>query len=84
MSRKDGVTLSACRDCEVKHVNCHSRSVRLALMEFLLLWWDDLDDFTHACRHLVTCACSELVELTAPLAASLSAMAAWLMLRLQG
>jgi hypothetical protein len=32
-------------------------------MEFLLLWWDDLDDFAHACRHLATSAFSELVEL---------------------
>ena len=31
-------------------------------MEFLLLWWDDLDDFAHACRHLATAAFSELVE----------------------
>ena len=32
-------------------------------MEFLLLWWDNLDDFAHACRHLATSAFSELVEL---------------------
>jgi len=31
-------------------------------MEFLLLWWDDLDDIAHACRHLATSAFSELVE----------------------
>ena len=31
-------------------------------MEFLLLWWDDLDDLTHATRHLVTSACSELAD----------------------
>ena len=28
-------------------------------MEFLLLWWDNLDDLTHACRHLATTAISE-------------------------
>ena len=32
-------------------------------MEFLLLWWDDLDDITHACRHLVTTAFSELARI---------------------
>jgi hypothetical protein len=55
-------------------------------MEFLLLWWDDLDDFAHACRHLVTHAFSELAELAAtsmPLATGLSAVGAWLLLRLQ-
>jgi hypothetical protein len=31
-------------------------------MEFLLLWWDNLDDFAHACRHLATSAFSELVQ----------------------
>lgn len=53
-------------------------------MEFLLLWWDDLDDLTHACRHLATSAVSELADAVAPLATSLSAVGAWLLLRLQG
>jgi hypothetical protein len=53
-------------------------------MEFLLLWWDDLDDFAHACRHLATSAFSELVEAATPLATGLSAMCAWFLLRLQG
>ena len=43
-------------------------------MEFLLLWWDDLDDLTHACRHLATSAASELADALAPLATGLSAM----------
>ena len=44
-------------------------------MEFLLLWWDDLDDLTHACRHLATSEVSELAEAaTAPFAASLSVL----------
>jgi len=54
-------------------------------MEFLLLWWDNLDDFVHACRHLATSAFSELAEAAAaaaPLAAGLSAAIAWLLLRL--
>ncbi len=55
------------------------------LMEFLLLWWDDLDDLTHACRHLATSAFSEVAEAaTAPFVTALSAMSAWLLLRLQG
>jgi hypothetical protein len=53
-------------------------------MEFLLLWWDDLDDLAHACRHLATSAISELADALAPLATGFSAVAAWLLLRLQG
>jgi hypothetical protein len=54
-------------------------------MEFLLLWWDDLDDLTHACRHLATSAASEVAEaVSAPFVAGLSAAGAWLLLRLQG
>ena len=54
-------------------------------MEFLLLWWDDLDDLTHACRHLATSAISEVAEaVSAPFVTGLSAMSAWLLLRLQG
>jgi hypothetical protein len=51
-------------------------------MEFLLLWWDDLDDFTHACRHLATSAFAEVAAAVAPLATGLSATLAWLLLRL--
>jgi hypothetical protein len=53
-------------------------------MEFLLLWWDDLDDLTHACRHLATSAASEFAESLAPLATGLSAVCAWFLLRLPG
>jgi hypothetical protein len=54
-------------------------------MEFLLLWWDDLDDLTHACRHLATCAIREAAAaVSAPFAAGLTAASAWLLLRLQG
>lgn len=52
-------------------------------MEFLLLWWDDLDDLTHACRHLATSAFSEVAEAVAalaPMATSLSATGVWLLL----
>jgi len=31
-------------------------------MEFLLLWWDNLDDLTHACRHLATTAITEIAQ----------------------
>jgi hypothetical protein len=53
-------------------------------MEFLLLWWDDLDDLTHACRHLATSAISEIVAAVAPFATGLTAVVALLLLRLQG
>jgi hypothetical protein len=53
-------------------------------MEFLLLWWDELDDLAHACRHLATSAFSEVAAASAPLATGLSAAGAWLLLlRLQ-
>lgn len=58
-------------------------------MEFLLLWWDDLDDLTHACRHLATFAFSEIAEASyaaAPLVtaafATLFATGAFLLLHL--
>jgi len=69
-------------DCEFEHANCHTRPVLFASMEFLLLWWDDLDDLAHACRHLATSAFSEVAAASSPLAAGLSAMSAWLLLRL--
>ncbi len=53
-------------------------------MEFLLLWWDDLDDVAHACRHLATEALREVTALATPMSAVTAAGAAWLMLRLQG
>jgi hypothetical protein len=53
-------------------------------MEFLLLWWDDLDDLTHACRHLATSAISEVAEVSAPLITAISALGAWFLLRLHG
>jgi len=56
-------------------------------MEFLLLWWDNLDDLTHACRHLATSALSEVADAAkSPFAATTTtiAMTAWLLLRLHG
>jgi hypothetical protein len=53
-------------------------------MEFLLLWWDDLDDLTHACRHLATSAISEVAAVSAPLVTGLSTLGAWILVRLQG
>jgi hypothetical protein len=53
-------------------------------MEFLLLWWDELDDLAHACRHLVSSALSEMATLSAPLASTASAIGAFVLLRLLG
>jgi len=53
-------------------------------MEFLLLWWDELDDLAHACRHLATAALTEVAAAAAPLATGFSAFGAWVLLRLQG
>lgn len=52
-------------------------------MEFLLLWWDDLDDLAHACRHLATSAFSEVAESTATVASSVAAVAAAVLMRVQ-
>lgn len=46
-------------------------------MEVFLHLWDELDDLGHACRHLVTCAASELVEGAAPLVVGASALGVW-------
>jgi len=51
-------------------------------MEFLLLWWDDLDDLTHACRHLASSAISDFAAAAVPLSTGLTAAGAWLLLRL--
>jgi hypothetical protein len=52
-------------------------------MEFLLLWWDELDDLTHACRHLASAAFSEVAAPSMPLVAGLTSTIAWIALRAQ-
>jgi hypothetical protein len=54
-------------------------------MEFLLLWWDELDDLTHACRHLASAAITEVAASSGPLVTGISAVTAWVvvLLRLQ-
>ena len=42
-------------------------------MEIMLLLWDELDDWTHACRHLASTAISEVAEVAAPLVTALLA-----------
>lgn len=42
-------------------------------MEVLLLLWDELDDWAHACRHLASTAMAEVAEVAAPLATTLLA-----------
>jgi hypothetical protein len=42
-------------------------------MEFMLLLWDELDDWTHACRHLATTAVNEVADVVTPLATALIA-----------
>jgi hypothetical protein len=53
-------------------------------MEFLLLWWDELDDLAHACRHLASSAVAEVATLSTPLASTASAIGAFLFVRLLG
>jgi hypothetical protein len=49
-------------------------------MERFLLLWDELDDWTGACRHLTASAVNEVSGLTAPLAVVASALGGWVML----
>ena len=49
-------------------------------MEFMLLLWDELDDWTGACRHVAGAAVTEFAAFSAPLAAASSAVAMWLLL----
>jgi len=52
-------------------------------MEFLLLWWDELDDLTHACRHLASSAFSEVAAASVPLVTGATGMSAWVALHAQ-
>ena len=45
-------------------------------MEIMLLLWDEIDDWTHACRHLASTAISEVADIAAPLATTLVACSA--------
>ena len=47
-------------------------------MERLLLLWDELDDFAHACRHLATSAVEEVGAVSAPVTAAVSTISALL------
>ena len=49
-------------------------------MEFLLLLWDELDDWAGACRHVLSGAASEVAALSAPLMTAGSAAAVWLLM----
>jgi len=45
-------------------------------MEIFLNLWDEIDDFTGACRHIATSFAVEAAALSRPVAASLIALAA--------
>ena len=51
-------------------------------MEFMLLLWDELDDWTGACRHLAGEMVSEIGAVVAPLGTALLAgtATAWVLL----
>ncbi|HEY2276597.1 MAG TPA: hypothetical protein VGH61_13930 [Steroidobacteraceae bacterium] len=46
-------------------------------MEVFLHLWDEIDDLTHACRHVATSVASELVEVTAPAITAALALGVW-------
>lgn len=46
-------------------------------MEFLLQWWDELDDVAGACRHVATTAASEAAALSTALLAWGFAFGIW-------
>lgn len=45
-------------------------------MERLLLLWDELDDWSHACRHVAMSAMTEVAAVTAPITVTIAAFAA--------
>lgn len=49
-------------------------------MEIFLHLWDELDDLTHACRHLATAAAVEVLTGAAPIMTAASALWIYLML----
>jgi hypothetical protein len=49
-------------------------------MEFMLLWWDELDDLTHAARHLAVSTATEVVDALAPIITTASAFGVWVLL----
>jgi hypothetical protein len=51
-----------------------------AHMDRILLFWDEIDDWAGAGRHLAAAVASELVVLAGPLLSAGSAVAAWFML----
>jgi hypothetical protein len=42
-------------------------------MEFMLLWWDELDDWAGACRHVAGEVVSEVASVVAPVGTALIA-----------
>ena len=48
-------------------------------MEFLLLWWDELDDILGACRHLASITVEEVSAIAVPLTAAVSGIGAGLL-----
>jgi len=63
----------ACILCEPAHTNRHLASVEFVAMEVMLLLWDELDDWAHACRHLASTAAAEVADVAAPLMTALLA-----------
>jgi hypothetical protein len=49
-------------------------------MEVFLHLWDELDDLTHACRHVATAAAVEVLAGAAPIMSAASALWVYLML----
>ena len=48
-------------------------------MEFMLLLWDEWDDFTSACAHLVSSAADELTGISGSLSRTASAVSVWIL-----
>jgi hypothetical protein len=48
-------------------------------MEFMLHFWDDLDDLTAACRHLTVAAVDEMSDISGALSTAITAFAVWLL-----
>jgi hypothetical protein len=47
-------------------------------MEFLLHFWDELDDVAAACRHVAVSTVDEVAEISGAVSAAVTAFAIWL------
>jgi hypothetical protein len=53
--------------------------VEFSPMEIFLHLWDELDDLSHACRHVATTMAAEILQGAAPLLFSAATLGLWVL-----